>query len=99
MHFSFLPVHHKKSAGYECLLGAIEMGYRVDGFLLVNENTLVNSWNFGSNQLDPKTVWHGNEHAINVTTANLNALETDSQDIMKSMLGKFYDFCDNGHKF
>ena len=36
-YFSFLPVHHKQSAGYECLLGAIEMGYRVDGFLLVNE--------------------------------------------------------------
>ena len=26
-YFSFLPVHHKQSAGYECLLGAIEMGY------------------------------------------------------------------------
>lgn len=36
-YFSFMPVHHKSSAGYECLLGAIEMGYIVDGFLLVNE--------------------------------------------------------------
>ena len=26
-YFSFLPVHHKQSAGYECLLGDIEMGY------------------------------------------------------------------------
>ena len=63
------------------------MGYRVDGFLLVNEDTLVNSWNFG-NTLDPKTVWHGNEHAINVTTANLNTLDTEPKEIMKSMLGK-----------
>lgn len=45
-YFSFLPVHHKQSAGYECLLGAIEMGYHVDGFLVVNEDTLINSWNF-----------------------------------------------------
>ncbi len=92
-YFSFLPVHHKQSAGYECLLGAIEMGYHVDGFLLVNEDTLVNSWNFGEKDgLDPTTVWHGNEHAINVTIDNLETLETDSQEIMKSMLGILHAF-------
>ena len=32
-YFSFLPVHHKQSAGYECLLGAIEMGYIGKTFL------------------------------------------------------------------
>lgn len=95
-YFSFLPVFHMQSAGYECLLGAIEMGYRVEGFLLVNENTLVNSWNFG-NDLDLSTVWHGNEHAINVTSANLNELATKKDDIMKSMLGilQAFQFLEN----
>ena len=43
-HFSFLPAQTK--AGYECILGAIEMGYNVEGFLLINQDTLINSWNF-----------------------------------------------------
>jgi len=34
-HFSFLPTH--RHAGYECLLGALEMGYNVDGFLIVDQ--------------------------------------------------------------
>ena len=34
-HFSFLPTH--RHAGYECLLGALEMGYIVDGFLVVDQ--------------------------------------------------------------
>ena len=90
-YFSFLPVHNIQSAGYECLLGAIEMGYRVDGFLIVNENTLVNSWNFG-NELDLTHVWHGNEHAINVTSANLNTLDTEPNVIMESMWGIWQAF-------
>ena len=36
-HFSFLPTH--RHAGYECLLGALEMGYNVDGFLVVDQVT------------------------------------------------------------
>jgi hypothetical protein len=32
--------------GYECLLGALEMGYNVDGYLVVDEKTLINPWNF-----------------------------------------------------
>ena len=43
-YFSFLPA--KTKTGYECILGAIEMGYNVDGFLLINQDTLINSWNF-----------------------------------------------------
>ena len=70
-YFSFLPVHHRQSAGYECLLGAIEMGYNVNGFLLVDEDTLINSWNFGEEDLDPNTVWHGNDHAQVVTKVKL----------------------------
>ena len=32
--------------GYECLLGALEMGFNVDGFLVMDEKTLINPWNF-----------------------------------------------------
>jgi hypothetical protein len=32
--------------GYECLLGALEMGFNVDGFLVIDEKTLINPWNF-----------------------------------------------------
>jgi len=32
--------------GYECLLAALEMGYNVDGFLIVDQKTLLNPWNF-----------------------------------------------------
>jgi len=91
-YFSFLPVHHMKSAGYECLLGAIELGYIVDGFLLVNEDTLINSWNFKSNDLDPKTIWHGNEHATTISSTNLNQFKSEPKDIMKSMLGILHAF-------
>ena len=79
-YFSFLPVHHTESAGYECLLGAIELGYSVDGFLLVNEDTLINSWNFKSGEaadLNPNTIWHGNEHAVTITSDNLNKFPTE----------------------
>jgi hypothetical protein len=31
---------------YECLLGALEMGYNVDGYLVVDEKTLIHPWNF-----------------------------------------------------
>ena len=64
----------------------------MEGFLLVNEDTLVNSWNFGEEKLTPTTVWHGNEHAMNVTIDNLDSLETDPQEIMKSMLGILHAF-------
>ena len=64
----------------------------MEGFLLVNEDTLVNSWNFGEENLTPTTVWHGNEHAMNVTIDNLDSLETDPQEIMKSMLGILHAF-------
>lgn len=77
---------------YECLLGAIEMGYNVDGFLLVNEDTLVNSWNYGKNDLDPRKIWHGNEHAKVVTADNINDFEKKPQDIMRSMLGILHAF-------
>ena len=94
-YFSFLPVHHTESAGYECLLGAIELGYSVDGFLLVNEDTLINSWNFKSGEaadLNPNTIWHGNEHAVTITSDNLNKFPTEPKNIMKSMLGILHAF-------
>jgi hypothetical protein len=39
------------------------------------KNTLINSWNF--KDLDPKTIWHGNEHAQNVTA---EIAESDPED-------------------
>ena len=71
--------------------------FTVEGFLLVNEDTLVNSWNFGEENLPTTTVWHGNEHAMNVTLENLESLETDPQEIMRSMLGilQAFQFLEN----
>ena len=37
------------------------------------QNTLINSWNFID--LDPKTIWHGNEHVQNITIDNLKQLD------------------------
>jgi hypothetical protein len=36
---------------------------------------LINSWNF--KDLDPKTIWHGNEHAQNITA---EIAESDPED-------------------
>jgi hypothetical protein len=58
----------------------------------VFQDTLVNSWNFGADVLDPTTVWHGNEHAINITADNLDQLDTDPKEIMRSMLGILHAF-------
>ena len=66
--------------------------FSVEGFLLVNEDTLVNSWNFGEENLTPTTVWHGNEHAITITSSNLNEFKTKPKDVMKSMLGILHAF-------
>ena len=66
-HFSFLPTH--SHTGYECILGSIEMGYHVNGFLLINQDTLINSWNF--KDLNPDVIWHGNEHAQAITNDNI----------------------------
>ena len=64
---------------------------------MVNEDTLVNSWNFGEENLPTTQVWHGNEHAMNVTLENLESLETDPQEIMRSMLGilQAFQFLEN----
>ena len=82
-HFSFLPAHSK--TGYECLLGAIEMGYDVQGYMIVTQDTLVNSWNFG--ELDPSTVWHGNEHVLNISSENIRGLDTKGEKVMRSTHG------------
>lgn len=83
-YFSFLPAHTK--TGYECLLGAIEMGYNVDGYLVVTHDTLVNSWNF--DDLDHKTIWHGNEHVRNISSQNLMEIDPpEGHKIMRSTKG------------
>lgn len=82
-YFSFLPAHSK--TGYECLLGAIEMGYNVDGYLIITQDTLVNSWNFGD--LDPASIWHGNEHVQDILPANIDQIDPDGSKIMRSTQG------------
>ena len=77
-----MPTHSK--TGYECILGSIEMGYHVNGFLLINQDTLINSWNFKG--LDPESIWHGNEHATAISNDNL-ANSPHSEKIMKSSIG------------
>ena len=93
-HFSFLPTQSK--TGYECMLGSIEMGYNVEGFLLINQDTLINSWNF--KDLDANVIWHGNEHAQAINNANIKAVDPPSGDkIMMSSLGilKSFEFLEN----
>ncbi len=83
-HFSFLPTHSK--TGYECLLGAIEMGYSVDGYLVITQDTLVNFWSI--DKLDHATIWHGNEHLRNLTTdVELSADDPDAEKIASSAHG------------
>jgi len=83
-HFSFLPTHSK--TGYECILGSIEMGYHVNGFLLINQDTLINSWNFKG--LNPDSIWHGNEHAKAITNDNVYEIDSENgEKIMKSSIG------------
>ena len=41
------------------------------------QNTLINSWNFID--LDPKTIWHGNEHVKNVTVDNIKTIDNDDK--------------------
>ena len=53
---------------------------------------MINSWNFKSNDLDPKTIWHGNEHATTISSTNLNQFKSEPKDIMKSMLGILHAF-------
>lgn len=71
--------------GYECLLGAFEMGYNVEGFLVADQHTLINSWNFKN--LNLTTVWHGNEVVEIIDEKNLeNSTITDSSiSLVKSM--------------
>ena len=59
-YFSFLPVHHKQSAGYECLLGAIEMGYIGKTFLKITlfYRFLHPNYLLQMPILDPTTNWN-----------------------------------------
>jgi hypothetical protein len=46
---------------------------------------LINSWNFEG--IDPLTIWHGNEHATNITVDNINTIDPDDKIILKSAHG------------
>ena len=84
-YFSFLPAHSADGLSYECLLGAIEMGYDVAGHLVVAQGALVSAWNFGG--LDPTRVWHGNEHVVRVDKEAARRLDPEDRFVMRSTLG------------
>ncbi len=63
------------------------MGYDVSGYLVVTHDTLVNSWNFGSSELDSSSVWHGNEHVVDVTADNVREIDPEGRFVMRSTLG------------
>eukprot|EP00095_Tigriopus_kingsejongensis_P011851 maker-scaffold493_size155937-snap-gene-0.22 protein:Tk11851 transcript:maker-scaffold493_size155937-snap-gene-0.22-mRNA-1 annotation:"hypothetical protein DAPPUDRAFT_95105" len=82
-YFSFLPARSK--TGYECLLGAIEMGYDVDGYMVASHETLINSWNFGS--LNAQSIWHGNEHVQDILPSTIHDIDPEGKKVMKSTRG------------
>ncbi|TRY81053.1 hypothetical protein TCAL_09447 [Tigriopus californicus] len=82
-YFSFLPAHSK--TGYECLLGAIEMGFNVDGYMVAAHDTLINSWNFGN--LDSSSIWHGNDHVQDILPDNIEEIDPEGGKVMKSTTG------------
>ena len=81
--FSFLPMHTKYT--YECVLGAIEMGYNVDGYIMTSDDSLVNSWNIP--QLNASRLWYGGDHNIQVTGKNWRSLDPGSQKLPRSLDG------------
>lgn len=81
--FSFLPVHSKYT--YECLLGALEMGYNVDGWIMTTDDALINSWNVPS--MNVSKVWYGGDANIKVSNNNWKTLDPGSQKLPRSLDG------------
>ena len=61
--FSFLPVHTKYT--YECVMGALEMGFNVDGYLMTTDDALINTWNIPA--LNTTKLWYGGDYNIQVS--------------------------------
>jgi len=68
------------------------MGYNVDGFLVADQRTLINSWNFKN--LNLSTVWHGNEVVETIDEKNLeNSTNTDNKITLvfiKKLISNFF---------
>ncbi|XP_071090629.1 uncharacterized protein [Haliotis cracherodii] len=54
---TFIEVETGECCRRHCLARAMEMGYTVDGYLYVQDDTLLNVWSVGSLPVDK--VWHG----------------------------------------
>lgn len=81
--FSFLPIHSKYT--YECLLGALEMGYNVDGWIMSTDDALINSWNI--HQMNYSKLWYSGDSNVQVTAANWKTLDPGSQKLPRSLDG------------
>lgn len=81
--FSFLPIHSKYT--YECLLGALEMGYNVDGWIMSTDDALINSWNI--RQMNYSKLWYSGDSNVQVTAANWKTLDPGSQKLPRSLDG------------
>ena len=81
--FSFLPVHSKYT--YECLLGALEMGYNVDGWIMTSDDALINSWNVPA--MNNSKLWYSGDYSIQVNNTNWKSLDPGSQKLPRSLDG------------
>ena len=81
--FSFLPVHTKYT--YECVMGALEMGYNVDGYLMTTDDALINNWNIPS--LNISQLWYSGDYSIQVSANEWKTLDPGGQKLPRSLEG------------
>lgn len=91
--FSFLPIHSKYT--YECLLGALEMGYNVDGWIMTTDDALINSWNVP--RANSSSLWYSGDHNVTVNESNWQTLDPGNQKLPRSIAGvhKVLEFLKN----
>lgn len=81
--FSFLPSRTKNT--YECVLGALEMGYNVDGYITTTDDTLINSWNL--ERWNVSQPWYSGDYNIKLSSQVWKALDPGSQKLPRSLEG------------
>lgn len=81
--FSFLPIHSKYT--YECLLGALEMGYNVDGWIMSTDDALINTWNV--RHMNFSKLWYSGDYNTQVSGANWKTLDPGNQKLPRSLDG------------
>lgn len=91
--FSFLPIHSKYT--YECLLGALEMGYNVDGWIMTTDDALINSWNVP--RANSSSLWYSGDSNTSVNESNWKNLDPGNQKLPRSIAGvhKVLEFLKN----